>query len=322
MYAIVPLNWRPLALAVLLAGFLVIAANAPTAYGATLIVNSAADTDDGQCTASAAGCTLREALNQAQRTSVENISFHIGSGAKTIDVGSALPYINRPTTLDGTTQPGCAHYPCIELNGQNAGGDAKGLWVIAGGVPGVTTVRGLVVNRFGGGGIAINSAGLIEGNYLGTSMSGDLPRGNGRDGLEISGDTTVRNNIISGNSEGIRIAGQPTAGALGITIQGNLIGTDSSGTSPVSNDGAGIVLSNVLDSATIGGDIQAERNVISGNGGGISCESSAQTTGPLLIVGNYIGIDATGTNAPCEHRQRRADERLLSCDLARERDLR
>ena len=52
---------------------------------------------------------------------------------------------------------------------------------------GGTTVRGLVINRFSGNGIELNgsSGNTIQGNYLGTDLSGSANRGNSLDGLYI-----------------------------------------------------------------------------------------------------------------------------------------
>ncbi len=68
----------------------------------------------------------------------------------------------------------------------------------------------------------------------------------------------------------------------------NFIGTDSSGTVPLGNGQAGILIWSALNQ--IGGLTQAERNLISANAGdGISI------LGGAVILGNYIGTDVTGT---------------------------
>ncbi len=79
------------------------------------------------------------------------------------------------------------------------------------------------------------------------------------------------------------------------TIIGNYIGTDATGSSDVSTTSDGILLSMDAANNTIGGPSQADRNVISGMGGGIRI-SSAGSTGNV-IEGNYIGTDRTGTVA-------------------------
>src|SRR5207247_9235726 len=123
----------------------------PTAHAATLTVNSADDHNDGVC--NAADCTLREALNAASPG--DTISFNIaGSGVHTINATSGFN-ITKTVTVDGTTQPGFAGAPLIELNGAGAGAGVNGLSVNA---PNVI-IKGLIVNRFSGYGINFDSFG-------------------------------------------------------------------------------------------------------------------------------------------------------------------
>src|SRR5437773_5112186 len=107
--------------------------------------------------------SLRQAILDANKTTAaDTIKFAIGSGAKTIAPRSRLPGIEQPTVLDATTQPGFSGKPLIELNGSNAG-TVDGLKLVGTGI----TVRGLIVNRFGGSGIFIYNKGgnKIAGNW-------------------------------------------------------------------------------------------------------------------------------------------------------------
>ena len=58
----------------------------------------------------------------------------------------------------------------IELDGTNAGASADGLHITAGG----STIKGLVINRFGANGIEMSTNGgnTIEGNFIGTDVTG------------------------------------------------------------------------------------------------------------------------------------------------------
>ena len=100
----------------------------------------------------------------------------------------------------------------------------------------------------------------------------------------IGGTTAGAGNVISGNSNCIQLREN------GVLIQGNLIGTDSTGKIALGNN-IGINLSTV-NNVTIGGTTPAARNVISGNfEAGI--ETSIFTSG-IVIQGNYIGADING----------------------------
>jgi len=78
---------------------------------------------------------------------------------------SPLPAITDAVTIDGTTQPGFANTPVIELNGAAAGTSlsTNGISILSG----ATTVRGLAVNRFERSGIDITMSGgnIIEGTF-------------------------------------------------------------------------------------------------------------------------------------------------------------
>ncbi len=88
---------------------------------------------------------------------------------------------------------------------------------------------------------------------------------------------------------GIDVSG---AGATGNLIAGNYIGTD--GVVAVRN-ATGITVQLGASSNTIGGTTADARNVISGNGTGISFVHN--NTQNNVVEGNYVGTDASGTVA-------------------------
>jgi titin len=241
--------------------------------------------------------SLRQAIldaNASQAPSV--IDFQIGSGAQTINLASALPTVTTQVVIDGTSQPGYAGAPLVELNGAGAGAGANGL-VLAGGN---SQVEGLVINRFAGDGIDLETLGgdIVNGNYLGTNFTGTQARGNGAWGVHIlgtsnnviGGTTLGSRNLISGNTaSGIRM----DSGASNNLVEGNYIGTDVTGTKPLGNGLRGIM---VLDSANnvIGGTSAGAGNLISGNvWSGIRIDTSTGT----LVEGNFLGTDVSGTKA-------------------------
>jgi len=256
----------------------------------------------------------------------DEIHFSIaGAGVHTISPTSALPTIIQPVIIDGYTQdsgtadpsddakpntngPGLANNAAlkIELNGASAG-DVNGLTITAGS----STVRGLVINRFAtapaffGQGIRLqndggtfNGGNLIEGNFIGTDVTGMAASSNSGAGIVISfvsnntvgGTALGAGNLISANgSNGIFIDGPSESN----TVQGNFIGTDVTGTVPLGNE-SGIVM-NSSGNNTIGGGTPAARNVISGNR--VFGVSGTAPATPHLIQGNYIGTDVTGMAA-------------------------
>jgi hemoglobin-like flavoprotein len=244
--------------------------------------------------------SLREAINQSNMLDPATpnlIDFQIlpAGGVKTISLLSELPWITSSVVIDGTTQPGYAGAPLIELDGSNTGNNTTGLNIIAGN----STVKGLIINRFSTYGISLRISGqnVIAGNYFGLDSTGtiSLPIGGVSLYIETSGNliggtTPAERNVISGvNNRGIYFGGNEATGNL---VKGNYIGTDASGTVIIGNT-TGITLDNAPGN-TIGGAKLSERNVISGNGNGIDMTGSG--TSDNAVRGNYIGTKADGTS--------------------------
>ena len=140
------------------------------AAGMVVVVNStgdgAWDGTPGVCeTATGNGvCTVRAAFAVANTTAEAVIDFAIpGAGVHSITPGSQLPVLTQPVTVDGTSQPGYAGVPLIELSGASAPA-VPGIELLGG----ASTVRGLVIDRWGAQGILIESNhNTIAGNYVG-----------------------------------------------------------------------------------------------------------------------------------------------------------
>ncbi|MBI4660705.1 MAG: hypothetical protein HY735_17855 [Verrucomicrobia bacterium] len=259
--------------------------------------------------------SLRQAILDANGTVEADtlIEFKIpGPGPYTIRPATPLPNITAPVTIDGTTQPGFAGQPIIELDGTRVTTSAAaGLRLVAGNC----TVCGLVINRFkapspGVSGwitsigieITLRSSGnVIQGNFIGTDVTGKraLPNFNGlyvesqrnggasSDNL-IGGTTPAARNVISGNAfNGLVLGG------TGNLVQGNLIGTDATGTAALGNAASGIISADSSNN-TIGGTNESARNIISGNYLGIFL--SRRESG-MVIQGNFIGTDVSGRRA-------------------------
>lgn len=117
----------------------------------------------------------------------------------------------------------------------------------------------------------------MVGNYIGLNSSGTAALGSQAVGVDIArgahdniigGSTPGERNIISGNTfVGIRVSDTEEAGTSNNHIQGNYIGTDSSGTLAIPNDRGGIGIGQNATGNFIGGIVPGSGNVISGNTG-------------------------------------------------------
>lgn len=237
--------------------------------------------------------SLRNAIINANATlGTDTIVFNIpGPGVKVISPLIALPEITERVVIDGTTQPGYAGTPLIEVDGL-VSGNGSGFVIKAGG----STVRGLAINNFrSDNAIWLKDCNnnLIQGNYLGVAADGTTAKSNTHGILlsnssnnVIGGTTAATRNVISGNGIGIEVGGNANI------IQGNFIGTNAAGTAAVPNSNGGVgIFSSPFTENLIGGTAAGAGNLISGNDNtGISANGNSTT-----IQGNLIGTDVTGT---------------------------
>ncbi|HNQ90816.1 MAG TPA: right-handed parallel beta-helix repeat-containing protein [Verrucomicrobiota bacterium] len=235
--------------------------------------------------------SLEQAILDANANAgADVIAFDLATGGFTIRPTNALPVITDPVTLDGTTQPGYAGTPKIEIQGVSAGAAVDGLKIATSN----SVIRGLVINRFAGDGIEITNALhiVVEGCYIGLNLAGATDLGNTLNGILIThaADNTIggltqaaRNHIAGNNQSGIHLSGAASTHNL---VLGNVIGLNVASTA-VPNAADGIRVNapgNVIGAAGAG-------NIISGNTGqGI--EITAAGTG-TVVRGNSIGTDET-----------------------------
>jgi len=137
---------------------------------------------------------------------------------------------------------------------------------------------------------------LIQGNLIGTSAAGTAAIANGEGvtvyagtGNQIGGAISGAGNVISGNAgNGVHFfLPQP-----GQTVQGNLIGTDTSGLVALGNALSGVLIENSTNQ-TIGGASVGAGNVIAFNSAGVVITGVASTNN--AIEGNSI-YGSTGVN--------------------------
>src|SRR5205823_6029347 len=116
---------------------------------------------------------------------------------------------SSPCSQANTASNGTNALLTIELNGSLAG-SVDGFVVNGGGSLGnASVVSGLVVNRFGGNGVALAGGGYhtLSGNFIGTDVSGTLSAANGTGvSIENSPQNLIgctiapERNLISGNT--------------------------------------------------------------------------------------------------------------------------
>jgi len=152
--------------------------------------------------------------------------------------------------------------------------------------PGVTiggsgAGEGNLISGNGDDGIAVRGSddAVIQGNRIGTNAAGDAALGNGVDSSKVAagifvadsanaligGSGAGEGNLISGNiGRGLLVSRPKTQGAR---IEGNLIGTDATGSLPLPNSLDGITIHNSTSNNVIGGTSPGAGNVIAFNGG-------------------------------------------------------
>ncbi|MEJ2486413.1 MAG: right-handed parallel beta-helix repeat-containing protein [Anaerolineales bacterium] len=270
---------------------------ASPAFASTFLVNDLSDAPDasldGICDISPGdgieNCTLRAAIMEANRVNdIDVITFTV---PMTLNLGSALPTITQPVTIDGTSSGGR-----ITLNG--GGAPIYGFEIQADSV----TIKGFSLVNFDNHAIQVTNGAdgvVINNNYIGVGADGTSDGGNTHRGVNIidSPNATISTNLISGNDMGgIYVSG---ADSDGLTITGNTIGLNSAGTARLETDNTltnadGIRLSAVTN-ATVGGSSGSTRNVVSGNYG-LGIVITGDSTG-TKVNGNYVGTNAIGEDA-------------------------
>ncbi len=242
--------------------------------------------------------SLRAAILSANANAgLDVISFQIpGTGVHTINLVATLPAISEAVVIDGTTQPGYVSLPLIELNG-SAAGSTPGLRLIGGNA----AIRGLVLNRFIGGGIDIEGppgTNVIQGNFIGVDPTGSVRSPNLLEGILIKSssgntvgglDAANRNVICASGDNGVYLLN----GGSNV-VQGNFIGINALGTSSLGNTNNGIAIYNSKGNL-IGGTAAGAQNIISGNAAsGIYLTAGSSGN---QVQGNYLGTDLTGALA-------------------------
>ncbi len=238
------------------------------------------------------GGTTSAARNVISGNDANGIEIVLGSAGNTVEGN----YVG--TSAGGTVAVGNSFRGVLVLQGPAT-------------IGGVTASAANIISGNGSDGVLIDGTPaanvLVEGNLIGTDVSGQGALGNGAIGVAIfngPGNTVgvgggtaggacqaIGCNVISGNKgPGVEVVESSPALAASNVIEGNFIGTSVGGSSAIPNvrgvhvEAAG---------ATVGGSGIGDGNVISGNtGAGVSVDVAG-----THILGNLIGTNSVGTSA-------------------------
>jgi parallel beta-helix repeat protein len=158
---------------------------------------------------------------------------------------------------------------------------------------------------------------LIQGNYIGTDISGtaslnsasSAPQTGVTIRFSVTSNTVISGNLISGNSGG----GVVIASAGGLLLQGNLIGTQRDGVGALGNGQYGVIIP-TGNGNVVGGTGAGQGNSIAFNqAGGIRVPDTGSSfgnsilgnsifsNGPLLALGISLGSSSAPLpNDPCD----------------------
>ncbi|MFK7805725.1 MAG: hypothetical protein AB8G95_29110 [Anaerolineae bacterium] len=260
-------------------------------------------------------CGFRAAIEEINALGSPVAPYHIdfdlsGSGPFVLMPDSALPKIEVPVIIDGSSEDGAScptnDQPAmlqIILDGTNTE-DTTGL-ILGEGSDG-SEIKGLEIVNFPLDGMAISSNNnRIECNHIGVGAQDPNEKGNAAFGIWVSGDeniiggsdTVTSRNVISGNgAAGLIIVGNQNMvlnNYVGSTVDGNegqgnsgygiLIFGNSNQIGDGSNSGRNVIVSNLSAQGLLGDGIQINGNGFDSAGGDFN-----------KIFGNYIGVGPDG----------------------------
>jgi len=227
----------------------------------------------------------------------------------------ALPFLNDgDTEINGYSQPGALQAVGsgtalikIEIDGSTVTGN-NGFNVTSAD----NVIKGLAIHSFGLYGIAIlnpvSDDNIIEGNHIGTEVTGLTCNGNGGASGLLGGGVLIENgagnNIIGGaipaerniiacnDGNGVDISDllASSGSTTGNQVLGNYIGDWSLDPTDQGNDGTGVFIGYGAFGNSVGIGVSGARNLINGNGGdGVAIYGPNSTLNSVL--GNYIGVN-------------------------------
>jgi trimeric autotransporter adhesin len=278
--------------------------------GDPFVVNETGDesdpTPDAVCDVSAdpgSQCTLRAAIENANAfPGLDSVQFEIpGSGVHTIAPQTPLPNATALVIINGYTQSGAeansngVPLPItaklkIFLDGSALSGFAPGLRFDPGSDGSLVT--GLAIGNFPGAAIRAEVPMAVRGSFLGTNAAGTRARPNlagffgslGAVNATVGGPDFEHRNLISGNT------GEAIVTNAALSAEGNYIGTERDGKSPLPN-----TTEETLSSILLAGDgsDKVQRNIIA-NSSGPAISIPDANAGSLLSANRMFGNDGLG----------------------------
>jgi CSLREA domain-containing protein len=318
-------------LAVLLAGLALSKGDSARAVTTVLTVNSYLDTNDGDCSPSPAGCTLRDAMGLASDPfflgapviKFDPSVFPSNFSGPLIDPGTPYPVLlgDSNVTIDGTGAG-----VDIDGSGMSPGGDAFSIQTVPGSDLSNVTVKNLLVENFLGG-AAISLCAGVQGAF---TCVADVTGGVDIDGLTALHDrfgiwvgaaaltgVTITNSTFTRDGPSDPIGIYTTREIANVSITNSTL-TDDNDT-PVRIDSlksiSGITLSNNNMTST-GFYVRANQGIsnvtVQGNEihdssveAGIRMDgrdgvSNVQVTGNTVANNTYYGVILIGESGPIE----------------------
>ncbi|MGA8575207.1 MAG: hypothetical protein WB609_05875 [Candidatus Cybelea sp.] len=240
-----------------------------------------------------------------------------------IRLASDLPEVARPLTIDGTSAPGYATRPVVEIDANGHAG-----MTFADGSAG-SKLLGLAIANARGNGVTLDAGSItVNLNYVGLNLGG-APYGNAGDGIYLSAGSSSNTigenksgasgtvaNVVSGNAGN----GVSLHGSSDNVIAANRIGTSANGKFAIPNGKNGIWITAASSGNEIGGTrfvdtatgqannptgdkgtvtpvfvVPPDGNLVSGNGAnGIVIDAGSQKN---VLNGNFVGTSENGDAA-------------------------
>jgi titin len=240
---------------------------------------------------------------------VGNLIGGAAAGAANVISGNVSEgiFISDPGTTNNLVQGNFIGTGAGGANPVGNGYTGVGIWSGASfnWIGGTNAAQRNILSGNDGNGVSLGGAGTVNnqilGNYIGLEADGATVLGNQGIGVyievgpqftSVGGVEPGAANVISANgSDGIQLWG---AGTCSNFVEGNLVGTDKTGTLARGNLGSALSLIAGPTFNTVGGTVPAARNILSASAGDGVYGYQATNN---LIEGNYIGTDVTGVKA-------------------------